>query len=128
MAMLVAGFAPVHAIGDLFLIGDEALAAIDRLETGTAGAAGPYARAPVPVVASDGAGSWVAQAYVAREPDPWRDLVERDEAEALAAYPRPLADEVADKPCCVRAPGHPPPHDVIDPLAPGPARPGAPTS
>ncbi|HEX5619787.1 MAG TPA: gamma-glutamylcyclotransferase family protein [Solirubrobacteraceae bacterium] len=109
MAALVAGFAPLHAEGDLFLITPEALAAVDELET-----AGPYVREEIAVVA--GAEPRLAHAYRAREPDRWRVLVERGGADALAAYPRELADVEERKACCVRAPGHPPPHDVIDPL------------
>jgi hypothetical protein len=43
-------------------------------------------------------------------------LVARGRADALAACPRELAGEQAFKPCCLRDPGHPPPHDVVDPL------------
>jgi hypothetical protein len=54
---------------------------------------------------------------VAREPAHWAALVERGEADALERYPPELAAGEEPKPCCVRAPGHPPPHDVVDPLA-----------
>jgi gamma-glutamylcyclotransferase (GGCT)/AIG2-like uncharacterized protein YtfP len=117
MAALVPGFEPLRVEGDLFLLGDEAVVEIDRLETGGAGSAGPYVRAPVTVAALDGDATCVAQAYFAREPGRWRALVERGQAEALASYERELAEEVTDKPCCVREPGHPPPHDVVDLLA-----------
>jgi gamma-glutamylcyclotransferase (GGCT)/AIG2-like uncharacterized protein YtfP len=114
MALLVPGFEPLRAEGDLFLISDEALAAIDALET-----AGPYARVPTDVVSLDGADSVAAQAYPAREPARWRALVDAGRAAALTAYPRELAAAETPKDCCVRAPGHPPPHDVVDPLAAG---------
>jgi hypothetical protein len=58
-----------------------------------------------------------ARAYVAREPARWRALVERGEADALASYPPGLAAVETRKDCCLRAPGHPPPHDVVDVLA-----------
>jgi hypothetical protein len=73
-------------------------------------------REPVAVVTLDGATTYLAQAYLAREPARWRALVELGQAEALRTYPRGLAGAAAHKPCCVRAPGHPAPHDVVDPL------------
>jgi gamma-glutamylcyclotransferase (GGCT)/AIG2-like uncharacterized protein YtfP len=109
MAVLVGGFEPVHAEGDLFLITPEALAVVDRLET-----SGPYARERIEVVSGDD--TRVAQAYRAREPDRWRALVARGAADTLSSYPRELADVEEPKPCCVRTPGHPPPHDTVDPL------------
>jgi gamma-glutamylcyclotransferase (GGCT)/AIG2-like uncharacterized protein YtfP len=113
MAVLVSGFAPLCAEGDLFAVGEDALAAIDRLEL-----SGPYARAELAVVDAGGR-EHRAVAYPAREPERWRTLVERGGADALPAYPPELAGEQALKPCCVRDPGHPPPHDVVDPLAGG---------
>ena len=109
MAALVAGFAPLRAEGDLFLVTREALVVVDQLET-----AGPYVREEIAV--EDGSGPRLAHAYRAREPDRWRALVERGGADALTAYPRELADVERRKECCVRAPGHPPPHEVVDPL------------
>jgi gamma-glutamylcyclotransferase (GGCT)/AIG2-like uncharacterized protein YtfP len=109
MAVLVAGFEPLRAEGDLFLITDEALAVVDALET-----AGPYVREEIAVLA--GSEPRRAYAYRAREPDRWRALVARGGADALASYPRELAEVEQRKACCLRAPGHPPPHDVIDPL------------
>ena len=113
MAALVAGFEPLRAEGDLFLIGTEALAAIDALETGFEG---PYVRAGVDVVSSDGAITRGAQAYFARDGARWRALVEHGHADAMVAYPRDLASSEEHKDCCLRAPGHAPPHDVVDPL------------
>jgi gamma-glutamylcyclotransferase (GGCT)/AIG2-like uncharacterized protein YtfP len=112
MALLVPGVEPVHAEGDVFLVDAAALAELDRLET-----AGPYARDSVAVTALAGGDRRVAHTYVAREPERWRDLVQRGAADALAAYPRDLARAEALKECCVRSPGHAPPHDVVDPLA-----------
>jgi gamma-glutamylcyclotransferase (GGCT)/AIG2-like uncharacterized protein YtfP len=111
MAALVPGLEPLRVEGDLFLIGDQAVAAIDGLEL-----AGPYARERVAVVSLDGGTPYVALAYLASEPARWVALVERGEADALERYPLELAAGEAPKPCCVRAPGHPPPHDVVDPL------------
>ena len=68
MAALVPGFEPLRVEGDLFLISDEAVAAIDELETGSGGLAGPYAREVVTVVSLDGARTYTAQGYPAREP------------------------------------------------------------
>jgi gamma-glutamylcyclotransferase (GGCT)/AIG2-like uncharacterized protein YtfP len=116
MAVLVPGFEPRRVEGDLFLIPHAALAVIDRLETGSADLAGPYLRERVAVVSLDGADSHAAQAYVARDPARWRVLVDLGEADALEAYPRELAAGEVPKACCSRAPGHPPPHDVVDPL------------
>jgi gamma-glutamylcyclotransferase (GGCT)/AIG2-like uncharacterized protein YtfP len=115
MAALVPGLEPLRAEGDLFLVSDAALAELDRLET-AAGA--PYVRATVAVASPDGEREAVA--YLAREPERWRALVAAGGADALAAYPRDLAGEQALKACCLRAPGHAPPHDVVDPLAQSP--------
>jgi gamma-glutamylcyclotransferase (GGCT)/AIG2-like uncharacterized protein YtfP len=116
MAALVPGFEPLRVEGDLFMIGDEAVAVIDALEAGSAGLAGPYIREHVAVVTLDGAATCVANAYVAREPARWQALVELGQADALTTYPRELAAAALPKECCVRTPGHPPPHDVVDPL------------
>jgi gamma-glutamylcyclotransferase (GGCT)/AIG2-like uncharacterized protein YtfP len=116
MAALVAGLEPLRVDGDLFLIGDEALAVIDDLETGWAGLAGPYVREAVAVVSLDDARTCTAQTYRAREPARWETLIELGEADALPTYPRDLTGDQTLKPCCVRTPGHPPPHDVVDPL------------
>jgi hypothetical protein len=99
MAALVPGFG-IHAEGDLFEVRD--FDSIDALELN-----GPYVRGELEL---DG---YVAQAYFAAEPELWRALVERGGADALESYPgypeRP-------KDCCVREPGHAPPHDTSDPL------------
>jgi len=116
MGALVAGVEPLRVEGDLFLIADEAVAVIDELETGPAGVGGPYVRELVAVVSVDGTSTHTAQAYLAREPARWRALVDRGRADALTTYPRELAPGETLKPCCLRTPGHPPPHDVIDPL------------
>jgi gamma-glutamylcyclotransferase (GGCT)/AIG2-like uncharacterized protein YtfP len=116
MAALVPGFEPLRVEGDLFLISTDALTVIDRLETGAAGIAGPYVREPVAVVSTDSDDPRTAQAYLVRDPARWRALVERGQADALPTYPRDLASGEQQKDCCVRAPGHPPPHDVVDPL------------
>ena len=116
MAVLVAGFEPRRVEGDLFLISDAAISVIDRLETGSAGLEGPYVRERITVVSLTGDGTCTAEAYVAREPARWQALVHIGEAEALEAYPRDLATGEAPKQCCIRAPGHSPPHDIVDPL------------
>jgi gamma-glutamylcyclotransferase (GGCT)/AIG2-like uncharacterized protein YtfP len=111
MAALVAGLEPLRVEGDLFLVGDDAIAALDRLEL-----AGPYVRDRIAVVALDGTGTRDAVAYVASEPARWAALVDSGAAEALGVYPRDLAAGERLKDCCVRAPGHGGPHDVVDPL------------
>jgi len=116
MAALVAGEEELHAEGDLFLIGRTAGDAIDELETGAGGRAAPYVREQVTVVSLDGATTYSARAYYAREPARWRALVASGRADALRTYPRDLATGETLKDCCVRDPGHPPPHDVVDPL------------
>jgi hypothetical protein len=113
MAALVPGF-ELEVEGDLFLVGDEAARAIEALETGPGS---PYVRAEVLVVGLAGGEPVTARAYLAREPARWRALVERGEAEALARYPAEPATAQTLKDCCVRAPGHPPPHDVVDVLS-----------
>jgi gamma-glutamylcyclotransferase (GGCT)/AIG2-like uncharacterized protein YtfP len=115
MAALVPGLEPLRAEGDLFLIGDEAVAVLDRLETGSDGD-GPYVRDRVAVVFVDGAASYSAHAYLARAPARWRALVERGDADAFTSYPTDLAPGEHLKDCCARDPGHPGPHDVVDPL------------
>jgi gamma-glutamylcyclotransferase (GGCT)/AIG2-like uncharacterized protein YtfP len=117
MAALVAGVEPLRVEGDLFFIGSEAVAVIDELETGSAD--GPYVRELVTVVSLDGRSTHTAQAYLAREPARWRALVNIGRADALTTYPRELAAGATLKRCCLRAPGHAPPHDVIDPLGSG---------
>jgi gamma-glutamylcyclotransferase (GGCT)/AIG2-like uncharacterized protein YtfP len=112
MAALVPGL-ELRVDGDLFLIGEAAAEAIEALETGPAS---PYARDELDVAPVGGGATVRARAYLAREPARWRALVERDEADALASYPRELAAAETRKACCLRAPGHPPPHDVVDPL------------
>jgi gamma-glutamylcyclotransferase (GGCT)/AIG2-like uncharacterized protein YtfP len=109
MAALVPGFAPLRAEGDLFSIAPETLCSIDELESGA------YIRTSV-AVESPGS-TWTAQAYVIRSPERWHALVDAGHADALAAYPRELAAAEQRKACCVRAPGHPPPHDTQDPLS-----------
>jgi gamma-glutamylcyclotransferase (GGCT)/AIG2-like uncharacterized protein YtfP len=111
MAALVPGLEPLRVAGDLFLIDEEAARAIDALETGPGS---PYVRGEVEVI---GERPLSARAYLAREPARWRALVERGEAEALATYPHALAAAETLKACCLRAPGHRPPHDVVDPLS-----------
>lgn len=106
MAVLVPGFEPLRVDGDVFAITPDALALIDEFEL-----AEPYERTEIAI--DDGR---TAIAYRARDPAAWRALVERGEADALSAYPRELASAEQLKDCCVRAPGHPPPHDVVDPL------------
>lgn len=117
MAALVAGLDPLHVEGDLFLVSNNAIAVFDGLELGSAGLAGPYVRETLAVETLDGADAYAAQVYLAREPARWRALVELGKAEALATYPRDLASGEQLKDCCERAPGHPPPHDVVDPLS-----------
>jgi gamma-glutamylcyclotransferase (GGCT)/AIG2-like uncharacterized protein YtfP len=109
MAALVPGL-DLRAEGDLFLIGDAAAAAIEALEIGA------YVRGEVEVAPVGGGASVRARAYLAREPARWRALVEQGEADALARYPRELAAAETRKDCCLRAPGHPPPHDVLSPF------------
>ncbi len=100
MAALVPGFG-IQAEGDLFEV--ESFAGIDALELN-----GPYVREEIEL--SDG---FTAQAYFAAEPELWRALVQRGGADALASYPG-YPERVKD--CCVREPGHAPPHDTSDPL------------
>jgi hypothetical protein len=104
MAALVPFDGDLHAEGDVFLVDDDALAALDQLEL-----SGPYTRATIDV------GEYAAQAYPVREPERWLQLVRRGRADALTAFPRELAGDSTLKPCCQAAPGHPPPHDVIEP-------------
>jgi len=116
MAVLVPGFAPRRVEGDLFLISDAAISVIDRLETGSAGLQGPYMRERIAVVSLESDSKYVAEAYVAREPGRWQALVTIGQADVLETYPRDLATGEVAKECCTRSPGHPPPHDVLDPL------------
>ena len=118
MAALVPGLAPLRVDDDLFMIGTAAVERLDRLELGAAGAGGPYVRGIVDVIVPADGSRHAALAYLAREPERWRALVERGAAAALPAYPRELAGERPRlKDCCVRSPGHSPPHDTSDPLA-----------
>jgi gamma-glutamylcyclotransferase (GGCT)/AIG2-like uncharacterized protein YtfP len=112
MAALVPGVEGVRVEGDLFAVAEDAIEALDRLEL-----AGPYVRGSVDVVALDSGVTSVAVAYLASEPERWRALVARGRADALASYPRDLRAGERLKDCCVRAPAHAGPHDVVDPLA-----------
>ena len=116
MAVLVPGFGPLHAEGDLFLVSTDALGVIDRLETGSADRTGPYVRGSVPVTALDGTQARTAQAYLARDRAGWQALVDHGHADPLTTYRRDLASGTQHKDCCIRAPGHAPPHDIVDPL------------
>jgi gamma-glutamylcyclotransferase (GGCT)/AIG2-like uncharacterized protein YtfP len=116
MAALVPGL-ELRVDGDLFLIGQATATAIEALETGPNS---PYVRREVEVVPVGGGASVRARAYLAREPARWRTLVERGAADALASYPRELAAAETRKDCCLRTPGHPPPHDVVDVLSTAP--------
>ncbi len=111
MAALVRGHWDVHAQGDVFGVDGPALAALDALEL-----SGPYVRETLDVAELDGERRLEAWAYPAREPLRWAELVWAGLADALESYPRELASAGALKPCCEREPGHPPPHDVVDPL------------
>jgi Gamma-glutamyl cyclotransferase, AIG2-like len=111
MAALVPGLGG-SAEGDLFELGEDAAASVDALETGPGS---PYVRGEVE---GWGGGAVVrARAYLAAEPGRWRALVARGEADALEHYPPALADAGTLKDCCVREPGHTPPHDVIEVLS-----------
>jgi hypothetical protein len=57
-----------------------------------------------------------AEAYAAREPIRWAELVWAELADAFEVYPPELADSNTLKACCSGEPGHAAPHDVIDPL------------
>jgi gamma-glutamylcyclotransferase (GGCT)/AIG2-like uncharacterized protein YtfP len=116
MAALVPGVEPLRVEGDLFLIDEATLAVIDRLELGDGSVEGPYVRDRITVVSAERAERHEAVAYIAREPARWRRLVMLQHAEAREVYPPDLAVGEALKDCCVRAPGHAPPHDVVDPL------------
>jgi hypothetical protein len=104
MAVLVPWEA--HADGDLFSVDDALLDSLDALEL-----SGPYVRETVTL------DRYTAFAYPARDPGAWAALVHAGRADALSAYPLSLAASVP-KPCCSRDPGHPGPHDVLDPLDP----------
>jgi gamma-glutamylcyclotransferase (GGCT)/AIG2-like uncharacterized protein YtfP len=110
MAALVRGHWSLHAQGDVFLVGDDELAALDALEL-----SGPYVRGSVEVVALDGGQRYEAHAYPAQEPLRWAELVRAGLADALETYP---LQPTEPKACCAREPGHAPPHDVVDPLDP----------
>lgn len=116
MAALVPDMEPLRAEGDLFLVDEDGLAALDRLEGCTPGNNGPYVRREIDVLALDGSERWRAQAYPVSDAQGWRDLVARGAADALARFDAELALGTEPKACCVREPGHPGPHDVIDPL------------
>ena len=110
MAALVPVSWDLHAQGDVFLVED--FGALDALEL-----SGPYVRSTVDVISLDGARSLTAQAYPAAEPRRWAQLMAAGLADALEAYPHELAETSELKDCCVAAPGHEAPHDVLDPLA-----------
>jgi gamma-glutamylcyclotransferase (GGCT)/AIG2-like uncharacterized protein YtfP len=116
MAMLVPEVGSLRAEGDVYLVDDDGLRVIDGLENydGEQGT-GPYVRRVVDVVSIDGLTQLRAQAYLVRDPDPWRALVKLGRAEAVARYTADMATSTP-KGCCVREPGHAGAHDTIDPL------------
>jgi gamma-glutamylcyclotransferase (GGCT)/AIG2-like uncharacterized protein YtfP len=116
MAALVPHVGALRAEGDVYVVDAGGLRVVDRLESyDSEQTTGPYVRRAVDVVAVDGAARLSAQAYLVRDPAPWRALVEMGDAVAVARY---TADMAAARPkdCCVRAPGHAGAHDTIDPL------------
>jgi gamma-glutamylcyclotransferase (GGCT)/AIG2-like uncharacterized protein YtfP len=116
MATLVPEVGPVRAEGDVYLVDADGLSVVDRLEgyDGEDGT-GPYVRCAVELVSLDGSTRLTAQAYRVRDPAPWRALVERRRADAVARYTADMASSTP-KDCCVREPGHAGAHDTIDPL------------
>jgi hypothetical protein len=105
MAALMPGFEPLRVEGDLFLIG--------RAPTGS------QART---VVNASRSSRWTALRCASRLPASFarrragRRSSSSAEPDALTTYPRERAAAALPKACCVRTPGHPPPHDVVDPL------------
>jgi gamma-glutamylcyclotransferase (GGCT)/AIG2-like uncharacterized protein YtfP len=119
MAALVPEVGSLRVEGDVYLVDADGLRLIDRLENydGEDGT-GPYVRREVEVVTVDGRTPVRANAYRVRDPAPWRALVERGRADAVARYTAEMATSTP-KDCCVREPGHAGAHDTIDPLRPG---------
>jgi len=116
MAALVPEVGPLRVEGDVYLVDADGLRVVDRLENyDDAQRTGPYVRRAIAVVAIDGSAQLTAQAYLVRDPAPWRALVELGRADAVARYTADMATSTP-KDCCVRAPGHAGAHDTIDPL------------
>lgn len=117
MAGLVPGVEGFRAEGDLFLVDEDGVSALDRLEGCADGARGPYVRHTIQTVAvDDDARTWDAVAYLVSDPAGWRALLERDAAQAFTEFDLRLAGASSPKPCCVRDPDHAGPHEVVDPL------------
>jgi gamma-glutamylcyclotransferase (GGCT)/AIG2-like uncharacterized protein YtfP len=116
MASLVAGIGGLHAEGDVYRVDADGLRRIDRLESYDEQVMGPYVRRRLRLVAIDGSTRVTAHAYCARDPAPWRALVELGRADAVSRYSADMAG-AAPKQCCVREPGHGGPHDTTDPFA-----------
>lgn len=119
MATLVPRFGSLRVEGDIYVVDADGLHVIDRLENydGEEGT-GPYVRREVDVVTIDGSTQLTAQAYRARDPAPWRALIEMGRADAVACYTADMATSTP-KDCCMREPGHAGAHDTIDPLRGG---------
>ncbi len=122
MCALVAGAVGdvAAADGEVYRVAVDLLARLDQLEgyRADAEATSAYLRRPVDVAPVDGVSPpCPAQAYLIADEARWRALVDRGAAAAYATYDRTLADGVP-KPCCVAAPGHAGPHDVISPFDP----------
>jgi gamma-glutamylcyclotransferase (GGCT)/AIG2-like uncharacterized protein YtfP len=116
MAALVPQVGTLRVEGDVYLVDADGLRLVDRLESyDSEQSTGPYVRRAVDVVSIDGDTQLTAQAYVVRDPGPWRALVETGHADAIARYTADMATSTP-KECCVRAPGHAGAHDTIDPL------------
>ena len=118
MAALVPGVDGHRVEGDLFALDRSGLSRIDRLEgyDERRRPLGLYVRCELEVEPADGGDACVALAYVVSEPELWRALAATGAAELVDRYESRHA-EAETKRCCVLGPGHPGPHDVIDPLA-----------
>ena len=83
MATLVPDLDDLRVEGDVYAIDANGLCVIDRLENyDSEQASGPYARREIEVVSVVGQARLTAQAYVVREPDRWRALVDAGRASA----------------------------------------------
>ncbi|HEX2015254.1 MAG TPA: gamma-glutamylcyclotransferase family protein [Solirubrobacteraceae bacterium] len=123
MAAMVPVPGDVHVEGDLFEIDRAALAAVDELESydESRDPPGLYVRTEIAVLSLQDGTRRQAMAYRVRDPAPWRALVASGSAEMLSRYHHGLA-KAAPKRCCVEHPGHPAPHDTVDPLEGASAR------
>jgi gamma-glutamylcyclotransferase (GGCT)/AIG2-like uncharacterized protein YtfP len=117
-ALLQDAGAGVRVEGELFAVTTSALARLDRFESYRADdeAGSAYVRRRIEVAHVEGGDPVEAEVYFVADGAPFRALLARGEADAVARYELEFARGPL-KHCCAVDPNHAGPHDVVDPLS-----------